>query len=684
MINHSGCNAQRPSLKLELDGAFSPLMHMNMQSELVHKLAKRFSSPAKIITHSEVMEYKGMIDEWMLNFPPIFALVNPDTSHDRKHTWIEYHRHYNYTMGYMMILNPFRRHMGRPYTAAASEEQLELRRIAVNLALRIIDVLDNWLTFLTFRDGRFHFIIFSLLDAATVLSNMVLNDKAGTVPRRDDIYRAVKNALMLQKKLLRLSESAKKGFRLMQRILRDLIRATPQEYLDYLNGNCDDGNHLQALRAASGQVSDGALMSVQHIDGEVPLGPGIWNQPVAEAPAQAFDAEAGSQPAAGVAPVAFDYSNSAAVPYNSMGYVVQPTLSEYQTAMSSQVASAIAASSDYSEPTIPNNTSTAPLEYTSSTSLYYVPPTFPNFGAATPQNRVVVTPAYAESALPTHVSVISPNYVAAAPPTYIAATFSDYATSASSNNVSSYVEPVFSDHASSASLGYVAATSSNHVADYTADYAGGTFPDYTATDMPYYVEPAPLSTYNTSATSEYIAATSVNDTGLIPGFAPQFIPDPTIYDTSAPHITSTFYNDVELYTTSESYYPTAVYDIPVPYNALATYATPASYTSPESYTSSESHNLPPTVYDTSVSYTASATYATSSSYKSPEANTSPENHGASEVYTYTATAAAATVLPITGVDDSNYAASTSYEAPESYCPPPTDFAPPNNSTSNQM
>ncbi|KAL7807269.1 hypothetical protein V8C26DRAFT_423898 [Trichoderma gracile] len=220
LVDHSKCRAGRPSLTLEPDGNFSPLQHMVMQSELVHQLAERFSAPSNVKTHEQLMEYKGMVDEWMLSFPPIFALVNPDTSYDKNHVWIEYHRHYNYTMGYMMLLNPFRPHMQETYTDQSSEEMLELRRVVIDLTLLLVKVLDNWLKFLTFRDGRFHFIIFSLVDTATVLSNVVVNDKTGTVPRRDDIYRAAKLTLVLQRKLLFLSESAKVAFRIVQKLVR--------------------------------------------------------------------------------------------------------------------------------------------------------------------------------------------------------------------------------------------------------------------------------------------------------------------------------------------------------------------------------------------------------------------------------------------------------------------------------
>ncbi|EHK50229.1 hypothetical protein TRIATDRAFT_44933, partial [Trichoderma atroviride IMI 206040] len=224
LIDHSMCNVQRPSLTLELDGQFSPLMHMNMQSDLVHKLAERFHSPAKITTPSEVMEYKEMIDEWMRNFPAIFALESPDTSHDKEQTWIEYHRYYNYTMGFMMLLNPFRAHMKQRFEQDTPEEQLKLRTIAVNLSIRLVKVLDDWVNYLTFRDGRFHFIIFSLVDAATMLADVIRNDKAGTATRRYEMYQTLEKARLLQGKLQCLSQSADKGFRIVSKIFKKLMK----------------------------------------------------------------------------------------------------------------------------------------------------------------------------------------------------------------------------------------------------------------------------------------------------------------------------------------------------------------------------------------------------------------------------------------------------------------------------
>ncbi|KAL7942708.1 hypothetical protein V8C42DRAFT_360082 [Trichoderma barbatum] len=683
LVDHSTCRAQRPSLTLELDGEFSPLMHMNMQSDLIHKLARRFTSPSLVGTRSDVLEYKGMIDEWMHDFPPIFALVNPDTSNDKKQAWIEYHRHYNYTMGYMMVLNPFRQYMSLPYTDKSTAEELELRRIAVDLSLLIVKVLDDWLKFLTFRDGRFHFIIFSLVDASTVMSNMVLNDQAGTLPRRDDIYRSIKTALVLQRKLYFLSDSAKVGFRVIQRIVRHLFRQTSPEYLASLEEDCDLGDDAaQSVQPAASERPNGnALMRVHSIDPENPMGSGLWDQSATEVPTKASGAETELQSAPDRAPVASIYTNGATVSCECMECEKPSTRSEYQANTPSQDTSASAATFDYSETAVSSNLGTTTLEYISPLPFLHVSPASPSHIPITTQVLLAAAPMYVESAPPEHISAASSDYTSFTSPAFVAALSSDDATPASLNYIAATfpcVEPGFVDDASSASPGCAVNTSLSNARDYTASYDVGASPDSTAA-MPIYVNPARLVANNPFTASEYVANTSsINTepiTGSISPFIPMFIPDNTIYDTTTPCRPWTGCNEAGLHTISEFYDSSAVYDTIVTFNAPSAYATSASYTSPES----DNYTNPPTEYDTPSPCVVPTTYATSTLYTFPEYYTSPESHGASGEYA--SSTAGASVLPATGEDDSVHTASTSYETPESYYTAPAYTALLNNSAS---
>ncbi|KAL7932885.1 hypothetical protein V8C35DRAFT_65703 [Trichoderma chlorosporum] len=690
MVDHSTCNAKRPSLTLEPDGEFSPLMHMNMQSDLVHKLARRFPNPSQIKTRSDIMEYKGVIDEWMQNFPPIFALVNPDTSNDKRQAWIEYHRHYNYTMGYMMVLNPFRSHMALSYNDESSADELELRKTAIDLTLRIVQVLDNWLKFLTFRDGRFHFIIFSLCDAAIVLSNVVLNDKAKAPPRRDDVYRAMKTILVLQRKLYYLSESAKVGFRIVQRIARHLFRSTSKEYLASLD---DDGDHDHddaetGLPAASDQASGGALMNVQNIDPEDPIVPGLWDEPVAEVPSHESDVGTGSQLVHDVAPVASSCDSGMSKEYSEC---VEPQmLSEHQAIAFSQSPLPIAATFDSTERTVSTDATCAPQDYISPASLHYASSSSPSYVTAIDQDQSATTPTYVEPTLPGHDSVSSSNYVSTASSTAgVIASFAGSAPPAQTNDIVStsfYVEPVLADHVSYALPSYGMDAYLNDTTEYDPFYAAGTSPAHTAAPAAY-VDPAHLSTHSLFASSKYIAATPAFATEPDPNtqpssaFTPTILTDGATFDTCTPYLPWTDY-DVELYATPKSHNSFGAYDSAMVSDAPSTFAANASYTSPESYASCESYLNPPMEYSTPSSSAVPTTYAASTLHSSSSDHTSPESHvGLGDYIDAPSTAAG---LPHLDGKESAYAVFTPYETPEAYYTASAYTTPLDNSASPDM
>ncbi|PNP55419.1 hypothetical protein THARTR1_04249 [Trichoderma harzianum] len=709
LVNHSKCNAKRPSLTLETDGDFSPLMHMNMQSDLVHKLAGRFPCPAQIKTRSDVMEYKGMIDEWMRNFPPIFALTNPDTSNDKKQAWIEYHRHYNYTMGYMMVLNPFRPHMALPYTDESSVEELELRRVAVDLTLVLVQVLDNWLKFLTFRDGRFHFIIFSLVDAATVMSNMVLNDKAQTLPRRDDVYRAIKTTLVLQRKLYFLSDSAKLGFRIVQRIVRHLFRSTPTEYLASLESGGHDGasnDSAQPITSpAPDQASSGALMNIQYIDPDAPVGPSLWDLLAAGFPALASDAGTGSQ----LVPytesgTSSRNSGATAVSDGHAGNMNLHMIAKGRAITSFQDTLALPATFPLAEPTASTtNAEPAPMDYPSSASL-------PSASSASPSYVTALTPessagaaAHVESMSPEHTSVSSPAYVTAVSPGVVAAPSLGPITSAYPGYIATtsvYFGPVPAGQVPDAPLGNIADPSLplgsvintslpldniggvplNGALGYSAFYNAGASPTYNAT-MPAYIDPAFFATRSPSESSEFILAASTSNIGPIPGLMPTsfppMIPNTTFHDTSTPHLPWPGYNNAGLYTTPNYNEPSVGYGITAPSNAPSTYATPALYSSPESRESTEHSLALPEGYGAPSSVLLPTTNSASNIYTSPlEGYASLEDHGALGDYT-----SPSALLCMDEEDYNAHTVSTVYETPESYHTAPTNATPEDNSGS---
>ena len=224
MIDHADVDVKSPTLTLEnLDP--SPLLHMKLQSEAITQLAARFGAPKNVRTPVEVQQYKVMIESWMRCFPKVYNIDTPDTSRDKTHPWATAHRFYLHTMAYLMILNPIRTFMAKPCSKSSSPEELQLRADGVYYSLRNLATTTLWTQYSSHSDGRYHFIIFSLFDTASVLCSAILKDEDQSIPRREEILAGIENSVALLKRINTLSKTAKTSYDILSRIARRLPKS---------------------------------------------------------------------------------------------------------------------------------------------------------------------------------------------------------------------------------------------------------------------------------------------------------------------------------------------------------------------------------------------------------------------------------------------------------------------------
>ncbi|KAG5953956.1 hypothetical protein E4U58_000256 [Claviceps cyperi] len=227
IIDRADCDADLPELTLE-GHIVSPLLHMKMQSQLTRQLASRFSAPKNIIAPAEVREYKIIIEKWVDQFPPEYAFENPDTSKDQKCSWLFAHRFYVYTMACLLILNPIRHYMVKKYTLESPEDELMIRKVGIWYSLKLMKTLRLWVDKVYNRDGRLHFIIFSIFDTAAMLCTAVLKDTEHTIANRDEILLAIGDAVDMLKKLNMISKISKTSYDILERLVRRLPTAVPR------------------------------------------------------------------------------------------------------------------------------------------------------------------------------------------------------------------------------------------------------------------------------------------------------------------------------------------------------------------------------------------------------------------------------------------------------------------------
>src|SRR6478735_6253539 len=173
MIDRACCKVGLPELTLE-GTTPSPLLHLKLQSELIRKLFNRFGPTRNVVESVNIQEYQKMLEDWMMKFPPIFDLDNPDYSQDTLCPWIPLHRHYIHTMGYSMILDPLRvRSATSIDTKTASKTEVQIRTDGIDYV---------WP-----RDAKFHFVIFSIFDTSALYSSILVHDEDGSVPKRQEM-----------------------------------------------------------------------------------------------------------------------------------------------------------------------------------------------------------------------------------------------------------------------------------------------------------------------------------------------------------------------------------------------------------------------------------------------------------------------------------------------------------------
>lgn len=228
MIDHTDVDVPSPTLTLEnLDP--SPLLHMKLQSEAITTLAAHFGAPKNVVSCAQIQEYKKIIEAWMATFPAVYDTDKPDVSKDLQHPWVTSHRFYIHTMAYLMILNPIRTFMSKTFSQYSSPEELKVRADGVYYSLRNLETTTQWTRYSSHRDGRYHFIIFSLFDTASVLTAAILKDEDKSIPRRDEILEGIEKAVLLLKQINSLSKTAKTSYDLLSRMARRLPRSNTRK-----------------------------------------------------------------------------------------------------------------------------------------------------------------------------------------------------------------------------------------------------------------------------------------------------------------------------------------------------------------------------------------------------------------------------------------------------------------------
>lgn len=231
IIDRSECDVKLPSLVME-GMQQSPLAHMKLQSGLIRNLYDRFGLTRNVTEPAQVQEYQDMIKQWIEDFPPPFDVHNPDKTLDVACPWIVLHRHYIRTMAFSMLLDPVRAYLAQPFTTNTKEAELKIRSDGINYLLELMVSLKGFFEWVYPRDSKFHFVLFCIFDTSTVLCTAVLHDENHSLPRRDEVFKAIDNAHAMLRRLRTVTKSARTSYGILSRIVQRLPRTDVRPKID--------------------------------------------------------------------------------------------------------------------------------------------------------------------------------------------------------------------------------------------------------------------------------------------------------------------------------------------------------------------------------------------------------------------------------------------------------------------
>ncbi|KAH8173422.1 fungal specific transcription factor domain-containing protein [Sarocladium implicatum] len=228
LIDRTEVNVALPNLAHEEQP--SPLLHMKLQSKLIREIARRFGVPKNVTDPEDVIEYRQMIEAWMKDFPDYFQLNPTGKGWGKTPEWLVYHRYYLWTMAYLMILNPMRPYMAKPYSKTDPAAELEIFAAGIRYARELTMALDGWVNITLHRDGWFHFQIFSVFDVASMLCAAIKVDENDMIPDRAYVFDAIDSNIQMLRRLNDVSHTAGVWRDLLMRQAKQLPR--PVETLD--------------------------------------------------------------------------------------------------------------------------------------------------------------------------------------------------------------------------------------------------------------------------------------------------------------------------------------------------------------------------------------------------------------------------------------------------------------------
>ncbi|KAL5356866.1 fungal-specific transcription factor domain-containing protein [Aspergillus floccosus] len=199
IINSNYCSFELPNLRLESpeceEGLPSPITPLALECQLGQMITKIPGVMGGILSPSQAVAIQQETERWFASLPSIFSLTNPDTRWDTAHNYILVQRSTLHVIGYMVMLLPLKQCLTKTVDTDAISIERSLQPMAVDCALKLLEVSRQHLSYLPPRNLNFHFAPFLIFDSAAFLCSAILHDPSRRLFQRDRVIEGIGLAL---------------------------------------------------------------------------------------------------------------------------------------------------------------------------------------------------------------------------------------------------------------------------------------------------------------------------------------------------------------------------------------------------------------------------------------------------------------------------------------------------------
>jgi hypothetical protein len=230
LIDQKNLKFKLPNLRLDQSttepNLLSPFAHMALQAQLGLRVAAVLgdAESGSILSAGQVLAVKAECEKFIEELPPIFRVEDPDTSLDEQHPYFVFQRHQMHCVIFVTMLDIFKPYLTRHRADRMTNLDDEFREMGVDIALRLLRVSRNLFDHEFPINAKFHMVVFSIFDTATILCSAVIHDREHVLPHRREVVEVIENSLEM---LHQLSQTTKLGAA-SYAFLHKLVQASPE------------------------------------------------------------------------------------------------------------------------------------------------------------------------------------------------------------------------------------------------------------------------------------------------------------------------------------------------------------------------------------------------------------------------------------------------------------------------